>query len=156
MTIHSEATASSLRAGLASEMPGEESSAILLSLILAEIHGSATGQQEHGFLTAVGRRIAQTFPLPNRFEMDALAGAMNRVWARFSAGNVRLSVQADGIGIHHHLPTGHDQADGLWQSAGPSILEGAYAHWFGGMTEERLSLTCVARSPDTVEYRYGR
>ena len=156
MTIHSEAATNSFRQGLAGEPPAEEASAILLSLILAEIHGSATGQQEHGFLTAVGRRMAQAFPLPNRFEMDALAGAMNRVWARISAGHVRLSVQPDGIGIHHVLPTRHEQADSLWQGAGPSILEGAYAHWFGSMTEERLSLTCVARSPESVEYRYGR
>ena len=138
---------------------GARSLATLTSLLLIELRDNASPDEAHGFLKAIGTRLADGAPMPSVDRLDMLAAAMNEVWRTLDWGQVRLEAEEDGIGIvHFGAPSRLGSDDGaLWPPAFASIIEGAYDGWFRALgSGPKLVTSFVARSGDRIELRHGR
>lgn len=130
---------------------------ILLAAILSEVSETATQPQERAFLLAAGKRIAESYPLTDIIELNALESRMNEVWHLLDLGNVHLFLDKDGIGIEHRRSAVRCAiGDEQWDKAEPIVIEAIYGCWFATMGSDRLSLRPVGQSYDKISFHYGR
>jgi len=105
----------------------------------------------------VGRRFAESVPLPDCRDLADLQIAMNNVWHRTDWGWVILQESADTLLIEHKASPlaafGRDASD--WS---PALLEGIYERWFEALgAGDRLTVSQGGDLDDSgsVVFRFG-
>lgn len=136
---------------------GMEPTRLILDLVLRQIRSTATEEQEHAFLTTVGRDLAARYPLGDSGDLGALEERINDIWQMLDLGMATITVGDDAIRIRHDLPRIDGSQPGAnWRSVVPALIEGAYDAWLRSMgSGPRLRTTQVERTADRVEFRHG-
>lgn len=137
---------------------GNDPFARLLSVMLGEIASAAKADQMQGFFLAVGKRLADGYPVGPARAMDRLIQHSNMVWQMLGMGQVRFELDDEGIDIFHHgLPAKLEgDGEGVWAKAAPFILQGAYDSWFRQMgSGERLKTAILRAESGGIELRHG-
>ena len=136
----------------------ERSLAILGRLLLGEIAASGTAEQRRGMLIAIGRRVASLMLLGEKNDLAAVEERINGLWAALRWGSVGFEIDDSGIDIvHRGLPTPHQDQLQDWQDLLSPVLEGAYAAWFGQISEgaRNLHTRMTGSKAGQVEFRHG-
>jgi len=138
--------------------PSEASVALVQIQMLAEIFASASEDQAHAYLKAVGARIAGLGPVAGIESVDDLTAAMNDLWTKLEWGSVSLALDAEGIDIvHDGMPVllGGDSQN-LWRKAAPWLLAGAYDCWLREIgSTDKLQTRLVRQANGRIELRHG-
>jgi len=132
--------------------------ALVLGLATDEIFGAADPAQARGFFRAVGGRLAALYPIPSMRDLRELQGAVNAAWQRVGLGEAQITLDLQGVLIHHHnapaaIPGDPDRR---WAEVMPALLVGAYDGWLRAIgSPETLVTRVVAQSEGLVEIRHG-
>jgi hypothetical protein len=132
--------------------------AVVAALAVSEIFANAEKTQAQGFFRAVGKRLAEQNPIPAMRDLRELQGAVNAVWARVGLGEAEITLDLQGVLIHHHdAPTTIPyDPEFNWGDALASLLVGAYDGWMRAMgSPDALHTRVLSYSANTVEIRHG-
>lgn len=143
----------------APQAPDVAGLSLLTALTASEIFKSATAAQARGFYVAVGKRIASLAPVEDISDLDALTQRINRVWHAMHWGEASLSMDDEGIIVHHHgMPDALEgDLEGHWPDVKNAILEGAYDGWFRTLgSGPQLKTWIVHTHEGQIELRHGR
>jgi hypothetical protein len=132
--------------------------AVIAALAVSEIFANAEKQQAQGFFRAVGTRLAQQNPIPAMRDLRELQGAVNAVWARVGLGEADITLDLQGVLIHHHDAPAAIPYDPEfnWSAALSALLVGAYDGWMRAMgSPDALQTRVLTYSENIVEIRHG-
>ena len=131
-----------------------------LRALADEVDGMSGGAARDALLRGVGRRMAQSRPLPAAQDTLGLALEINDCLASWGWGAVTLRVSdTERILLidHRGLPTigGTGNPPGTWLAA---VLEGLYATWLNALpgADRSLSVQRHHAMAGHVQLRYGR
>ncbi|TCV95578.1 cellulose biosynthesis protein BcsD [Biostraticola tofi] len=103
----------------------------VVEIMIAGIAENAGDEDRRQFLNMVGSRLAERFTLQAADTVGTLEDAINRLWADFHWGYVRLQPASHALAFQHYaFPNAPEGADiSQWIAGLAAILEGAYAQW---------------------------
>ncbi|WP_213991328.1 cellulose biosynthesis protein BcsD [Sodalis sp. dw_96] len=115
----------------------------MLDIMISGIAENAGDEDRRQFLNLMGSRLAQRFPMAQAQTVGDLEDQLNRLWAGFHWGYVRLQPTESSLTLMHYaFPPAAAGADASqWIAGLAAILEGAYAEWLvaqGGQSHVAL------------------
>lgn len=149
--------------GLMDDMPlppltSDRGLAVIAALAVSEIFANAGKEQAQGFFRAVGQRLARQNPIPAMRDLRELQGAVNAVWSRVGLGEAEITLDLQGVLIHHHdaPATIPYDPDFHWGAALPALLLGAYDGWMRAMgSPDALQTRLLSCADNIIEIRHG-
>lgn len=132
--------------------------AVVAALAVSEVFANADRAQAQGFFRAVGQRLAAENPIPAMRDLRELQGAVNAVWSRLGLGEAEITLDLQGVLIHHQDAPATILYDPEfnWSEALAAMLVGAYDGWMRAMgSPDALQTRVVAFSENSIEIRHG-
>ena len=139
-------------------MTSDRGLAVLAALAVSEIFANAERTQAQGFFRAIGKRLAEHNPIPPMRDLRELQGAVNAVWSRVGLGEAAITLDLQGVLIHHHDAPATIPYDPEfnWRAALPALLLGAYDGWMRAMgSPDALQTRLISFTDNIVEIRHG-
>lgn len=133
----------------------------ILDIMISGIAENAGDEDRRQFLNLMGSRLAQRFLMAQAQTVGDLEDELNRLWAGFHWGYVRLQPAEASLTLKHYaFPAAAAGADeSQWIAGLAAILEGAYAAWLvaqGGQSHVALRWQQdSAEGVMTFSYRNG-
>ncbi len=124
----------------------------------AEVCEGVPEAQAHGFVLAIGHRMAALEPLEGVNDASVLAARINAFWQALDWGEIELALGNEAIVVRHRdLPNKiAPDPQGHWARMLLGVLEGAYDSWFRVLGSGPALRTTAEWKGDTLELRHGR